>query len=46
MDAVPEPLRFALPRDVVPARKVTEPVGVPEVAETVAVRVIAWPATT
>jgi hypothetical protein len=46
MDAAPEPLRVALPREELPARKVTVPVGLPEVAETVAVRVIAWPATT
>ena len=31
-----------LPREVLPSKKVTEPVGLPEFAVTVAVRVTAW----
>jgi hypothetical protein len=42
MDATPEPFTAAVPREALPSKKVTVPVGVPEVAVTVEVRVIAW----
>jgi hypothetical protein len=40
--ATPELPAVALPKRVAPSKKVTVPVGVPEVAETVAVRLTAW----
>jgi hypothetical protein len=44
-EAEPLALRVAVPRAVVPSRKVTVPVGVvlPEVGETIAVNVTLWP---
>ena len=39
MAAVPDPLSVAVPSEVLPLKKVTVPAGVPEDAETVAVRV-------
>src|ERR1700733_362979 len=41
MEAAPE-LMLAVPSEVVPSKNATEPVGEPEFAETVAVRVTAW----
>jgi hypothetical protein len=41
-DAAPEPFAVALPREVAPSKKVIVPVGTPEAAVTVAVRVTAW----
>ena len=40
-DAAPDPFAVALPRDVAPSKKVIVPVGAPEAAVTVAVRVTA-----
>ena len=44
-EAAPLAFRVAVPRGVVPSRKVTVPVGIvlPEVGETVAVNVTLWP---
>jgi hypothetical protein len=42
MVATPEPFTAPLPRETLPSKKVTVPVGVPEVAVTVEVRVTAW----
>jgi hypothetical protein len=44
-EAAPLALRVAVPRAVVPSRKVTVPVGIvlPDVGETVAVNVTLWP---
>ena len=44
-EAAPLALRVAVPRAVVPSRKVTVPVGVvlPDVGETIAVNVTLWP---
>ena len=41
--ASPEPFRFTVPKTVVPAVNVTEPVGVVVVELTVAVKVTLWP---
>ena len=44
-EAAPLALRVAVPRAVVPSRKVTVPVGIvlPDVGETIAVNVTLWP---